>query len=67
MKKEATLKLKGLKRKTSDEKKRQPQNVRGAKERSLIKKGNPEMQEAQKKTSDEEIGNPKYKGHKKDL
>jgi hypothetical protein len=38
MKKEATLKLKGLKRKTSDEKKRQPQNVRGAKERSLIKK-----------------------------
>jgi hypothetical protein len=37
MKKEATPKCKGLKRKSSYEKKRQPQNTRGSKERPLIK------------------------------
>jgi hypothetical protein len=42
MKKEATPKRKGFKRKTSDEK-RQPKNARGSKERSSMKKENPKM------------------------
>jgi hypothetical protein len=41
MKKEATPKRKGLKRKTFDKKKRQPQNARGLKERPPMKKRTP--------------------------
>jgi hypothetical protein len=48
MKKETTLKCKGLKRKISNEK-RQPQNTRGAKKISDEKRGNPRMQGEQKK------------------
>jgi hypothetical protein len=38
MKKEATLKYKGPKSKTSDEKKRQPQNARDSNQRPPMKK-----------------------------
>jgi hypothetical protein len=38
MKKEATSECKGLKRKTSEKKKRQPRNARGSKEKTTMKK-----------------------------
>jgi hypothetical protein len=59
MKKEATQKQKGPKTKNSDEKKRQPQNTRGSKQRPLMKKEATQKQKGPKtKTSDEKKRQP---------
>jgi hypothetical protein len=69
MKKEATLKRKGLKTKTSDEKKRQLQNAWGSKHRAPMKKdATPTCKGHKTKSSDKKRGNPKTQGaQKKDL
>jgi hypothetical protein len=58
-----------LKRKTSDKKKRQPQNDGGSKERLPMKKeATPKWKGLKKKTFDKKRGNPKTQGtQKKDL
>jgi hypothetical protein len=69
MKKEATPKCKGLKTKTFDEKKRQPQNARGSKERHPMKKeATPKHKWLKRKISDKKRSKHKTQGaQKKDL
>jgi hypothetical protein len=63
MKKEATIKHKGLKNKDIRLKKRQPQNVRGSKIKiSNEKKATQNARGSKIKTSNEKSGNPKMRG-----
>jgi hypothetical protein len=63
MKKEATPKCKGLKQKTSDEKRGNPQNTRDLNQRPPMKKeATTKRKGLKRKTSDEKRGNPKMQG-----
>jgi hypothetical protein len=66
IKKEATPKCKGLKRKTSNEKRGNPKTQLAQKERPLIKRRQPQnARDSKRKTSDEKRGNPKMQGAKR--
>jgi hypothetical protein len=68
MKKEATPKCKGLKTKTFDEKKRQPQNARGSKERPPMKKeATPKCKGLKRKTSNKKSNPKMQRAQKNDL
>jgi hypothetical protein len=63
MKKEVTPKCKGLKPKTSDEKRGKPQNARGSNQRPPMKKeATPKHKGFKPKTSDEKRGNSTMQG-----
>jgi hypothetical protein len=63
MKKEATPKCKGLKQKTSDEKRGNPKNTRDLNQRPPMKKeATPKCKGLKPNTLDKKRGNPKMQG-----